>query len=935
MNPLLEQFILEGRDFLQGIGEKLMALENAPDSAALMTELFRLVHTLKGNSGLFEFPEMTRVLHAGEDLMDSVRDGRVAYSQELADRLLDAMDFVGMLIDEIESIGANDACYVELSTELAQGLRALIPVQETAAQATPASTSATPSAALAPALGRVPEAIRLSAWHETASGHHLFWIAYRPDEECFFKGDDPFHQARQVPGQLWGAAIARAPWPSLTELDCYRCQTDFHILAVAERAELDEFFRYMPEQVTIHALAPLALVIPMGYPNGGPVYGDFVTEALALLEADDLPGLQAAAATLLELSSPALWLSSALRWLLATLETLETAPERRPILRRLIESLNTLTAPDWSAVAATESRTKTEPAPIAALNAARTPSPLPTHSDEDRARLIAILAAQADILALPDSADWLAGRLKSVAVTLVACLKQQEESTGVVALAKPGGVDNLAEKIDAALATSLAECSAAPLRTWLAAYRAGMAPLRDSAEPPPAPEPVPQPPTRTPTPSAAPATVSVALSAALSPPSAERRARANLGAEGDSKFGRRAEDAQVGKVLKVDQAKVDQLMNLIGEMVVAKNSLPYLANRAENQFGVRELAREIKAQYAVINRIAEEMQDAIMQVRMTPVSFVFQRFPRLVRDISRKLGKEIELVLEGENTEADKNIVEALADPLVHIVRNSLDHGLELPEQRLAAGKPRAGKLLIRAMQESDRVLIEIIDDGHGIDPAIVKRKAYEKGVIDEATLERISDQEAINLVFAAGFSTAENISDLSGRGVGMDVVRSAIDKVGGTVFLSSVVGKGTSLRLSLPLSMAVTNVMIVESNRQIFGVPMDSVVETVRLPRVDIRTIKQQKTTVLRNHLVPLRSLNDLLAIPAEPVANSDDELATLVVRVGGDHVGLLVDDFREVVDVILKPLPGELAKLSAYAGTALLGDGSVLMVLNPKELF
>ena len=207
--------------------------------------------------------------------------------------------------------------------------------------------------------------------------------------------------------------------------------------------------------------------------------------------------------------------------------------------------------------------------------------------------------------------------------------------------------------------------------------------------------------------------------------------------------------------------------------------------------------------------------------------------------------------------------------------------------------------------------------------------------MIDEATLERISDQEAINLVFAAGFSTAESISDLSGRGVGMDVVRNAIDKVGGTVFLSSEVGKGTTLRLSLPLSMAVTNVMIVESNRQIFGVPMDSVVETVRLPRGDIRTIKQQKTTVLRNHLVPLLSLNDLLAIPADPVANPDDELATLVVRIGGEHVGLLVDDFREVVDVILKPLPGELAKLSAYAGTALLGDGSVLMVLNTKELF
>jgi len=263
-----------------------------------------------------------------------------------------------------------------------------------------------------------------------------------------------------------------------------------------------------------------------------------------------------------------------------------------------------------------------------------------------------------------------------------------------------------------------------------------------------------------------------------------------------------------------------------------------------------------------------------------------------------------------------------------------MDHGLETPDVRRAAGKSPTGRLLIRASQESDRVIIEISDDGKGIDPDVIKRKAYEKGLIDEAQLERLSDQEAIQLIFAAGFSTAEAITDLSGRGVGMDVVRSAIDRVGGSIELTSEKGQGTSLRLSLPLSMAVTNVMIVESDRQIFGLPMDKVVETVRLPRGDIHTIKQQKTVVLRGRIVPLLSLNELLAIPAEPLANHEDELAALVVRVGNEQVGLLVDDFKGVVDVILKPLPGELSRLSCYAGTALLGDGSVLMVLNPKEL-
>lgn len=910
MNPLLEQFIHEGRDFLQGISEKLIALEDVPDSVELMTELFRLVHTLKGNSGLFDFPEMTRVLHAGEDLMDGVRDGRIAYSNVLADRLLEAMDFVGLLLDEIEHSGASDAGHAERSSDLAQSLRALIPVKNAGADvvmpAEPSSASAVGVLSFVQ-LTSIPESERMSAWREPISGTTLFWIDYRPDEECFFKGEDPFHQVRQAPGLIWGGVTARSPWPRLVELDCYRCQVDFHLFVAAERGEIDEFFRYTPEQVRVIPVDPIELVVPQGQPNGEMPYDDFVAEAMGMLDANDLAGLEGATRVALELLASGSWRSSALHWLLVILEK---APNRQDIMRPLLESINTLTPPDWSRVIAGCTAQVTEAAVVQApAEVRRYAAGNPALSEEDHARLNAIFAAQGQILALPDTADWVRGRLRAVAATITACLND---------LGEP------AEEVEEALGAALIEGTAQPLREWLAAFLEGVAPATAelAAKPGLAVGML------------APRTSSVTPS----PQASEHRApdsAAAPGSESGAKFGRRADDALIGKVLKVDQAKVDRLMNLIGEMVVSKNSLPYLANRAENQFGVRELAREIKAQYAVINRIAEEMQDAIMQVRMTPVSFVFQRFPRLVRDTSRKLGKEVELVLEGEDTEADKNIVEALSDPLIHIVRNCLDHGLELPGQREAVGKPRAGRLIIRAGQESDHVLIEIIDDGRGIDPAIIKRKAYEKGMIDEATLERISDQEAINLVFAAGFSTAETISDLSGRGVGMDVVRNAIDKVGGTVTLTSEVGKGTTLRLSLPLSMAVTNVMIIESDRQIFGVPMDRVVETVRLPRADIRTIKRQKATVLRGSVVPLMSLNDLLAVPAEPLANAQDEFAALVVRVGREQVGLLVDEFREVVDVILKPLPGELGKLSCYAGTALMGDGSVLMVLNPKELF
>ena len=388
------------------------------------------------------------------------------------------------------------------------------------------------------------------------------------------------------------------------------------------------------------------------------------------------------------------------------------------------------------------------------------------------------------------------------------------------------------------------------------------------------------------------------------------------------------------KILKVSQDKIDRLMDLIGEMVVAKNALPYLAARAEGVFGQRELSREIKAQYSVINRIAEDMQHAIMQVRMLPVGTVFQRFGRLVRDISKKLGKDVQLVIEGEDTEADKNVIEPLADPLIHILRNSLDHGIEMPEVRKKNGKPAQGTLKVSARQEGDRVILDISDDGAGIDTDRVRAKAVERGLIPEDRAALLTEHEAVQLVFLPGFSTAESISDLSGRGVGMDVVRSAIERINGTVELTSERGKGTLIRMALPLSMAVTNVMMIEAGGRRFGVPMDLIVETVRVNAEDVHHFKSAQTTVLRGRIVPLRSLHELLALDAQPVLNTANELAVLVVRMGNENIGLLVDDFHGTSDIILKPLEGVLSGITGFAGTALMGDGSVLMILNPKEL-
>ena len=825
MNPLLDQFLSESREFSQEIGAKLMQMEDAPSDQALINELFRLVHTLKGNSGLFTFPEMTRVLHAGEDLLGLVRNGQITYSRELADRLLNAIDFVMELCGDIEATEQIDASRAKDSARMAESLRALMSTVPTGAQvpATRPSSTASASPAELPPLVEIPETTRMEALRQCHKGETLHWIRYVPVKDCFFQGDDPLFSARQTPGLLWGRAVPTEPLTPLAEMDTYRCGLEFHLITVAAIEELNEHFRYVSDQVKTvridpHWLEPQGDATAENVPTVSAIAGGAQVAA-------NLPGVPGQGA-----------------------------------------------------------------------------APSTGESFEQKAAAIdAILSAQQQILLLDDRPDWSTGRLKAVGAVLLS-------------LARAAGVPDTASELEAVLAECISSGQNSLLLLWLENSREHVI-ASYAAQPG--------------------VSASRSSNGLKDVVSATKTGPQKSPADEGITFGRRAEDNVVGpRSLKVDQAKIDRLMNLIGELVVSKNALPYIAQRAETHYGVRDLSREIKGEYSVINRIADEMQDAIMQVRMMAVSFVFQRFPRMVRDISRKLGKEVQLVLEGEQTEADKNIIESLADPLIHIVRNSLDHGLETPEVRRASGKRESGTLTIRAAQEADRVVIEITDDGKGIEPAVIKKKAYEKGLIDEATLERIGDREAINLIFAAGLSTAEVVSDLSGRGVGMDVVRSAVEKIKGSVTINSEVGKGTTIRITLPLSVAVTQVMIVESDGQLFGVPMDNVVETVRVPRSSLRTIKQSLTAVLRGRIVPLKALNSLLGLSATPRMNSDDELAVLLVQAGGEVLGLLVDGFKETTGLIQKPLGGYLSGLSSYSGSALMGDGSVLMILNIREI-
>jgi two-component system chemotaxis sensor kinase CheA len=854
MSALLDQFIEEASDLLEAAGAALLVLERSPSDQRAINDLFRSVHTLKGTSALFEFPALTKLVHAGEDLLDAVREGTVPVSGELVDLQLEVLDLLRNWVDAVRADGDLPSDAASFSRDLIARLGAA--KAATGAGETAVVTATKPVTHACHWLGALPESARMAAFRAAVQdGLAISGFKYEPDKDCYFRAEDPLLTCRGVPDLLALAIEAVGPQAAIADFDPYACSLRFCALTTAPRAELDHLFRYVSDQVEIDEIRPEHLALPQGSLQADSQCDAFTDECLALIADGQLADVRERAGALLAQIDPSRREASALRWLMLVIES---GADDSAWLIRLASAVSGA-AVDWNSA--------TEGVPSMGV---------PSSDLVER-----ILGEQRRVLALPaDDGTVLAGRIASVGRTL----SNVATACGAAAAAR---------KLDAATSEALAAADPQPL--CAAADRYFDAPGR-----PPAAN---------------------AMADAASAPTGSgnvEHAAAN------------AREARQNRVLKVDQAKVDRLMALIGELVVAKNALPFLARRAEQVHGSREMGREIGQRYSVIDRLAQEMQEAIMEVRLLPVSEVFARFPRLIRDISRKLDKQIELVCEGEETQADKNIIELLGDPLIHIVRNAADHGIELPQARLDKGKPAHGTIRLKAMQEGDLVVIEVSDDGGGVNTTRVIAKALERGLIDPEEAERMTPAEAANLIFHPGLSTADEVSDLSGRGVGMDVVQTSIRDAGGTVAVTSQLGLGTTVRLAMPLSMAVMRVMTIETAGALYGVPIEMIAETVRVETSAIHTIKQAEAFLLRDTIVPLVRLRRLLRLPGR----CEDREAVLVLRTAAGLIGMIVDRFDEHMDIILKPLEGILVGLRGFAGTALLGDGRVLMVLNVKEL-
>ncbi|MFT2818875.1 chemotaxis histidine kinase/response regulator CheAY2 [Helicobacter pylori] len=384
----------------------------------------------------------------------------------------------------------------------------------------------------------------------------------------------------------------------------------------------------------------------------------------------------------------------------------------------------------------------------------------------------------------------------------------------------------------------------------------------------------------------------------------------------------------VEQTVRVDVRRLDHLMNLIGELVLGKNRLIRIYGDVEERYDGEKFLEELNQVVSSISAVTTDLQLAVMKTRMQPVGKVFNKFPRMVRDLSRELGKSIELIIEGEETELDKSIVEEIGDPLIHIIRNSCDHGIEPLEGRRRLNKPETGKVQLSAYNEGNHIVIKISDDGKGLDPVMLKEKAIEKGVISERDAEGMSDREAFNLIFKPGFSTAKVVSNVSGRGVGMDVVKTNIEKLNGIIEIDSEVGVGTTQKLKIPLTLAIIQALLVGVQEEYYAIPLSSVLETVRISQDEIYTVDGKSVLRLRDEVLSLVRLSDIFKVDAILESNSD--VYVVIIGLADQKIGVIVDYLIGQEEVVIKSLGYYLKNTRGIAGATVRGDGKITLIVD-----
>ena len=390
--------------------------------------------------------------------------------------------------------------------------------------------------------------------------------------------------------------------------------------------------------------------------------------------------------------------------------------------------------------------------------------------------------------------------------------------------------------------------------------------------------------------------------------------------------------AAVEQTIRVDVKRLDHLMNLIGELVLAKNRLIKINDDVEERYEGEEFLEELNQVVSIVSLVTTDLQIAVMKTRMLPIGKVFNKFPRMIRDLSRELNKKIDLVLAGEDTELDKSIVEEIGDPLVHIIRNSCDHGVETPDIRIAQGKDETGTIGLKAYNEGNQIVIQIDDDGKGLDAEMLKNKSLEKGIITEKEADSMSDKEAFTLIFKPGFSTAASVTSVSGRGVGMDVVKTNIEKLNGMIDIDSEMGVGTSMKLKIPLTLAIIQALLVGVQEEYYAIPLASVLETVRISKEEIYTVEGRSVMRLREEVLSLVHIGDIFEV--ERILDANEHAYVVVLGLGTSKIGLIVDTLVGQEEIVIKSLGDYLKGIEGVAGATIRGDGGVTLIVDVVAL-
>ncbi len=901
-------FHAEATDLLSELGDALLALEADAGNPDLVNRVFRALHTIKGSGATCGFQRLSGFAHKVEEVFNLAREGKLDITPALIDQALRACDVLGELLKDGD---ATAGLHAVLEGEIVAALSTFLP-------ATSAAGSVASKSLPAP---------------QSRACRRAFCVEFRPTQRIFFSGNDPISLLAELAEMGQARVTAHLEnVPPLDELDPELCYAWWEIAVSTERSEqqLREIFLFVEGEGELSircrddGVGPNPTdLLPADSAElflcEGREQLQVIDERLLLLEKDPgssdhlggvfraLHSIKGNAGLLLSSSSVEVPPEHPLRVFQRVAHFAESLVERQPSesspahwkvnVQALMEAADTLTG----LLAAIDNRQPSPPLPESLARQLGTmPASGPNQALAENPQSVAFLNTARQCLEnmsgclaeVSGQAPFAGDRIKSFLRswrTLSAASKYLDYPDLRQELASQS---RLLDQLTASEASASGDDLHA-LKASFSRIDRLVKEIEDAFKRP-------------------------ARVAASPVTSSDQTTEVRF----------RAHDTGAQSI-RVDQEKLDRLMRVTSELLVARGALPVLSQKLDREYKLTAAAKELKDASADISRVAEELQATVMSIRMIPISTVFQRFSRLVRDLARGMEKEIEISFQGEDTELDKTVVQIIGDPLVHLVRNAADHGIERPDRRQEQGKSRAGHILLRAYQESNHVAIEVIDDGKGLDAGLLKQKAVEKGMITANAAAVMSEKEAYQLIFAAGLSTADQVTDVSGRGVGMDVVINNIQKLKGTVGIESKPGCGTTIRIKLPTNVMITKGILVAAGDLEFIVPIDRIHDMVQVLSESVHSHNQQRLLHAKGRVHPLVSLSEYFG--SENRMRSNGEACVVLIEASPSTYGLIVDRFVSEVEVMVKRLTGGLEGREDLLGAAIMGDGRVVLVLDP----